>query len=60
MIDFVRFYFQYPTSKATDQSWNANQSQNPHIWHCQILIDPKRFRNLDGPMVITSGGTQNF
>ena len=39
MIDFVRFYFEYPTSKAAAKSWNVNQSQNPHIWQCQILID---------------------
>ena len=39
MKDFVRFYFEYPTSKAADKSWNVNQSQNPHIWQCQILID---------------------
>ena len=39
MIDFVRFYFDYPTSKAADKSWNINQRQNPHIWQSQILID---------------------
>ena len=26
MIAFVRFYFEYPTSKAADKSWNVNQS----------------------------------
>ena len=32
MIDFVRFYFEYPTLKAADKSWNVTESQNPHIW----------------------------
>ena len=31
MKDFVRFYFEYPTSKAADKYWNVNQSQNPLI-----------------------------
>ena len=34
MIDFVHFYFEYPTSKAADKFLNVNQSQNPHIWQC--------------------------
>ena len=29
MIDFVRFYFKYPTSKAADKYGDVNQSQNP-------------------------------
>ena len=33
MIDFVGFYFEYPTEKSR----NINQSQNPHIWQCQNL-----------------------
>ena len=49
MIDFVRFYFEYPTSKAADKSWNVNQSQNPHIWQCQILID---FRTRQGSTIL--------
>ena len=31
-MDFVRFYFEYPTSKAADKSCNVNQSLNSHIW----------------------------
>ena len=48
MIDFVRFYLEYPTSKAADKSCNVNQSQNPHICQCQILID---FRTRQGATV---------
>ena len=32
MIDSVRYYFEYTTSKAVDKSWNINKSQYPHIW----------------------------
>ena len=33
------FFFEYPTSKAADKSGNVYQTQNPHIWQNQILID---------------------
>ena len=32
---FCTFYFQYPTLKAADKSWNIDPSQYPHIWQCQ-------------------------
>ena len=33
MIDFVRFYFEYPTSQAADKSWNVDQSQLLNLTH---------------------------